>query len=190
MDTLREQIAKRMEKLKGTLSPKEIHMQEEALVKIIEEGQPIYQALGVSEEALEFMYSYAYNLYNGGKYKEARQTFFMLDFLNPTDVKYSYSIAACCHMNKEYYEAIGMYMKCSLADPNNPVYFWHIADCYKRLNKKVFALLNLRLCIRYCKLNPAFGRLELRAENEFLYIEKEVEEEIKNSQTPVPNSKS
>lgn len=181
MDEMREYINNKMETLKGTLSPKEFKLQEEALVKIVEEGVPVYEVVGLSKESLEYMYSYAYNQYNGGKYDEARNTFFMLDFLNPDDIRFKYSIAACCHMKKELYEAIGMYMKCSLIDPSNPVYFWHIADCYKQLNKKVFSLLNLRLCIRYCKQNPGFARLQMRAENEFLFLEKEVEEELKEN---------
>lgn len=178
MENIREEIHNRVEKFKGTLTPEQMRMQEEVLIKIFEEGKTVYEAVGVSKESLEYLYTHAYHLYNSGKYEDAKQIFFILNFLDPKDLRFSYSIAACYHMTKKYEPAILLYLECLLKDPHNPLLCWHLADCYNQVGKKVSALLMLKMCIRFANQDPAFQPLKTRGEHELAFIEREVKEEM------------
>lgn len=167
-----------LQEMKASSSPKDMKKIETAINKIKNEGLIPYEAFGLNKESIEFMYSHAYGLYNAGKYEDAKQLFFVLDFLNPEDKRFTYSIAACLHMMKRYSEALSMYLTCMMAEPENPLYFWHIADCYLQMDKKVLALLNLKMCIRFCE-DASTEPLKIRAEKEYEFLELQVEEEAK-----------
>ena len=182
METIREQIKKKIESMQGQASPKELRMQEEALIKILEEGKPVHEAIGVSKQSLEYMYSHAYSLYNAAKYEQAKQIFYILNFLDEQDARFPYGVAACYHMMKNHTNALAMYLSCLMREPDNPILFWHIADCYSQMGKKVTALITLRMCVRQASKDPSFEPLKIRAEREFLVLEREVEEEVRKGQ--------
>ena len=183
MESLREQIKKKVESQKGSVSPKEMRMQEEALIKILEEGKAVHEAIGVSKQSLEYMYSHAYSLYNAAKYEQAKQIFYILNFLDEEDPRFPYGVAACYHMLKNYPNALTMYLSCVMREPDNPILYWHIADCYSQMGKKVTALLTLRMCVRHASKDAAYEPLKIRAEREFLVLERDVEEELKKAKS-------
>ena len=184
---IRDEIHKRVEEFKATLTPEESRLHEEALIKIFVDKKPIYEAVGISKESLEYLYSHAYSLYNAAKYEEAKNIFFMLNFLDPKDLRFPYSIAACYHMTKKYASALALYLECLLKDTYNPLLCWHLADCYNQLGKKVSALLMLKMCIRFASKDPAFQPLKTRAEHELAFIERELDEELKKEPATTKN---
>lgn len=174
---IRTEIDKRLSELKGKVSPKDYKLREEALVKIYIEGQKPYEAFGMKKDELEYIYSHAYNLYNAGKYKDAIQIFHILMYLDDSDHRFLYGLAACYHMKKEYPKALVLYLGCQLVDPENPVLLWHIADCYKQIGKKYAALLYLKLALKYSDLIVIYSVLKTKIEKEIEALEIEIDSE-------------
>ncbi|MCB1114125.1 MAG: SycD/LcrH family type III secretion system chaperone [Chlamydiia bacterium] len=181
MKDIDEQIEKMTESIKDKASPKEIKMQKEALEKILKEGMSVHEAVGVSKESLEFMYSHGYSLYKVGKYDDAIQIFHILNFLDGNDLRFCYGLAACHHMKKEYNEAMVLYLICQTQDRHNPGLMWHIADCYKGMGKKMNAYLCLKLCSRYADEDKKYESLKIRADGEAKMLEKELDEEFQKT---------
>lgn len=178
MATIDEQIKAITDSIKDQVSPKELKLQREALEKIFKEGKGVYEAVGVSKESLEYIYSHGYSLYKAGKYDDAIRIFHILNFLNGSDTRFLFSLAACHHMKKNYQEALVLYTSCHAHDRKNPVLMWHIADCYLGLGKKMNALLCLKLAASLAKEDAKFDPLRIRAEGEAATLEKEIDEEF------------
>jgi type III secretion system low calcium response chaperone LcrH/SycD len=178
MATIDEQIKAITDSIKDQVSPKELKLQRDALEKILKEGKGVYEAVGVSKDSLEYIYSHGYSLYKAGKYDDAIRIFHILNFLNGNDPRFTFSLAACHHMKKNYPEALVLYMTCRANDGKNPVLMWHIADCYLGMGKKMNALLCLRLAARFAQEDARFDPLRVRAEGEAATLEKELDEEF------------
>lgn len=96
-------------------------------------------ALGFDDATVEAIYGHGYRLYNAQKYKEAFTIFRTLLLIHPVEKKYLYSMAACLHRLHEYVDAIKAYLVSSVFDAENPVIFFHLADCYAHLDALPFA---------------------------------------------------
>lgn len=166
----------------GTLlSPKMREMVEAAFLKI-ETGQEFpREALGISKEMMEKLYSRAYNLFQSGKYEEALRVFSALRKLDPSDMRYSFGIAACYQYKKEYLLAIGNYFVCNHIDPLNPVPYFHLYDCFVKAEHPFAALPAIQYCIALSEKDPYYKSLAERAYLEMNHLENIIKEKLKNS---------
>ena len=156
-------IKKTLENL-GDETPEELKDSVEKLTEdIYEHGMLPKDAMGLSNEMVEGIYSYAYRLYNTGKYEPASQLFRLLIMLNPTEAKYLMGLAACFHMEKDWEQAGVTYILCSLIDLKSPVYHYHASDCYQQQGQKDMAINALEACIGRCERNEEFLPLKERA---------------------------
>lgn len=119
--------------------------QEEVLHKIFDEGMRLKEALNITDQTMEYLYSRGYQLYTIGKYKDASRLFHMLYLLNAADLRYSMGIAACHHMQKEYLLAAEWYFLCAALDETSPLPYYHISDCFFKMDNKVGALIILKM---------------------------------------------
>lgn len=115
---------------------------------MFEQGLLPKEAMGLSDDMVEGLYSFAYRLYNTGKYDQATQLFRLLILLDPTCSKFLLGLAACFHMQKEYEIAATSYILCTLVDPNNPIPYYHASDCYIQLDKADLAIAALEVCLK------------------------------------------
>lgn len=120
-------------------------------------------AMGFDDNTIEAIYSHGYRLYNAEKYGEAFTIFRTLMMLNPVEKKYLFGMAACLHRLHEYADAIKAYLINSVFDPENPVIFFHVADCYAHLGAMPFAQSALEDVLRLSQDKPAFQVLHERA---------------------------
>lgn len=120
-------------------------------------------AVGFDDATIEGIYGYGYRLYNAQKYGEAFTLFRTLMLLNPVEKKYLFGMAACLHRLHEYADAIKVYLLSSVFDPDNPVIFFHVADCYAHLNALSFAEGALENVIKLSQDKAAFRVLHERA---------------------------
>lgn len=128
------------------------------------EGKSPKEAMGLSDEYVEGMYSFAYNLYGMGKYDQALQLFRLMVMLNPMEQRYLLGLAACYHMLKDYDNAASSYMLCSILDPNDPIPYYHASDCFLQLEDYPMAYDALNLCIANAKGKPDYETIKNRAE--------------------------
>lgn len=145
------------------------------LMKMYNTGVPPKDAMGINNEKMEALYSQAYVLYNTGKYRDALVIFRMLIMMDPAEVRYLIGLAASFHLLKEYRTAIDAYMACIGVDPNNPIPFFHLSDCYYQINDKASALITLEMAVNRSGDKPEYQMLKDRALLTMTSIKKDIE---------------
>lgn len=143
---------------------------------VMEHGMLPKDAMGITDGQTEALYTQAYKLYNNGKYREAQDMFAMLMLINVLEPKYLLGAAACAHMLKDFEHAAGLYMRCGMFSPDNPVPYYHASDCYLQLNDKQSAIIALHMVINKSGDKPAFTTIKDRAKIMLEKLEKEQQE--------------
>jgi type III secretion system low calcium response chaperone LcrH/SycD len=143
--------------IKVNLLDKEVleSLAKEVLLKMEENpGMTIQDAIGISDQALEEVYSLAHTFYNQGKYEKALPLFHFLTGTSPKTYKYVFGLAASYHQIEKYEEAVsGFYIAMHL-DLGNPIPAYYITDCFLKQNLQQQALAFAELTIELCEENP------------------------------------
>lgn len=163
MQSGQQEFRKAVEEMSRGLEPDQAKKLEQITSKVVGQGVPPKDAMGLSDQMVEGIYAQAYQLYNTGKYKEASQLFRLLIMLNGAESKYSLGLAACYHMAKDYDAAVTVYTTCGMLDPNNPIPHYHASDCYLQMNDKVSAMIALEMAVKRSGSKPEFTQLKDRA---------------------------
>lgn len=179
--TISDLIKTELDKHGSQLSPQERKSYEDVLLKIFRDGMTPKDAMGVSTETMEAFYGYAYRLYESGNYADAQRIFQYLINLNAGDSKYSLGLGACFHMQGKYQAAIEAYMLCAFFDPESPIPYYHIADCYIKMNNPYGALIALNDAIRMA-FYPRFSLIRSRA----ILMRKKIRDDLGLEDTPPP----
>lgn len=180
--TMREKVREVIDQMGEEVVPKHMKKRlEDTLDKMYVEGKWPKDALGIPPESLESLYQHAYQLFQGGKYREALTCFSFLRQIDPPSFRYHFGVAACHHYLKEYDEAAGNYLFCTYMDVLNPVPFFHLYDCFVHQNDPYSALYALEKTILRAEGQPQFAVLKERAKLEKQKIEKEIAEKEKSS---------
>ena len=179
MENSKELFREAIARLTPNLSEKDRVKQDELLHEVFDEGKLLKDALNVSDQTIEYLYSQAYRLYKIGKFKDSSRYFHILYLLNGADLRFSMGIAACHHMQKEYQRAVEWYLVCSALDADSPLPYYHISDCFLKMGEKISALISLKMMQVRLDANddPQFAHIKERA----LRMMETLDEEIKNS---------
>lgn len=164
MATIQNLIEETIVKVAPNCSEKDKKMYEEALKKMMLQAVPIDQVAGITSEMKGSLYAYAYRLYSTGKYKEALMIFSMLSILDGKNPAYPFGVGACHHMLKQYQDAMNAYVASYYLDLNNPLPFYHISDCYLKLNKPDYAAFSLGMVINIAGKEPKYAQIKERAQ--------------------------
>lgn len=140
---------------------------------------PDAKDLGLTPEMLNLLYEAAYHRYQEGKYNEACIIFSWLILLDAKNSTYYFGVASCYHRMKEYLKAINNYMLACAADPTNPMPFYHISDCYLKLNAPGNAICSLQMAITQAEDNPKYSKIKERAQMIQGRLIEDVERKIK-----------
>ena len=161
----KEVIDEAIDKMEGEQPPEVREKLKKLNTDIYVEGMSPQEAMGLSDNMIEGMYSFAYRLYTLGRYDQAAQTFRLLIMMNPLEPRFTLGVAACYQMQKQYELAASSYILSTIADRDNPVPFFHASDCYIELGDMAQAEKTLKLCLERCKgNNPEHQAIKNRAE--------------------------
>lgn len=162
-EEVKDLILKQVEKTakSNKLTEKEKKMQVDALSEVFLKGKPAEEAMGLDDDIMQVIYSQAYKLYNSGNFNEANQYFKFLSLLDPTPKNFL-GLAASFHQLKDYDNAIQTYFSCAYMEPDNPVPYFYIYDCYEKLNNPFGVMMALNGCIVTCGLEPKYVALKTR----------------------------
>lgn len=128
------------------------------------EGMTLKEATGVSDEALEEIYSLAYTFYNQGKYKEAMALFQYLSLTASSTYKYLFGLAACYHQVQAYEQAaVGFYVALNI-EPEDPIPAYYIMDCFLKQDLYEEAEEFADITITICEDKEPYRELKQRAE--------------------------
>lgn len=109
---------------------------EEMLTDFFGKGGTFKDLKNMSDDAMEAIYSVAYNLYQGGKYEEAQKVFQFLCFYDHFNRKYFMGLGACQQMMKEYENAIEIFSFATILDSDDPRPMLYIGDCHLAMSNK------------------------------------------------------
>lgn len=173
---------KRIKDLGQTITPEIRALTEDVIMKVMLEGIPPKEALNLSSLQLEKIYLFAHNQFQAGKYGDALPLFNLLHNLDPMDVRYSFSIAACEHYMKDYRRASGKYLECITLDPANPLPYFHLYDCFMHLNQHFSAYHAILMTLSLTAQDPKYTTLKEKAILELSHLESYLEQELQNVQ--------
>lgn len=122
------------------------------------------ETLNVRPEMLEYLYGHAYRMFTAGQYKNAAVLFSFLIVLNSANFKHHMALGACFHRMGQHVEAMNQYMAAFFLNPDNPLPFYHISDCYIKLKKLDYAAFSLGMAIALAGNDPQYLKIKERAE--------------------------
>lgn len=129
------------------LTAEQLQQQEEAMKKIFEEGMPPGQALGFSKDFLEYVYKFAYSLYQQNKIEEASQLYRWLKAMDPFNTKFIVAIMNCYVLQKKWLPAVAELMELAYINPEDPLPFEKMCDCLLEVDDLTEALVAIEKAI-------------------------------------------
>lgn len=148
----------------------------EMMVQIFDKGSPPQEVVGFSNDMIEYIYNYGYRLYNMGNYKNARDVFLGLIRFKPNEARFFLALAASHHRLNEYDKAVDYYLVYGGLEPNNPIPYYYMYDCYYQTGLVDDALICLLEVIRRCNDNPIYAKMKERSQLMLDNLKKEIEE--------------
>lgn len=150
---------------------------ETAVKKVLDGDLNPREAMGITPAHESALYKHAYNLFQSGQFKKARDIFYFLRSLDNFSYRYAFGEAACHQYLGEYNDAIAVYQYCISLDPSIPTPYFHQYDCFMKLNAHWAAYKALLLTIEWSKLDPSYSELEKRALLELESLKKILKED-------------
>lgn len=147
--------------------------------EFIKNGHMPKDILNLNDQQIEGLYAQAYNFYQTGRFKDAMQIFRLLILLNANETKYILGLAACLHMMKEYKDAVETYTLCCVLDPESPIAYYHMSDCFLELKDPYSAIVALDMAIKRSGSKPEFKMLKDRAAMTLQTLQDEIKEKNK-----------
>lgn len=135
--------------------------------------------MNLNDKQVEGLYAQAYNFYQTGRYKDAIQIFRLLVMLNANEVKYVLGLGACLHMMKEYKNAVESYTLCCVLDPENPIPYYHMSDCFIEMKDPYSAIVALEMSVKRAGNKPEFQMLKDRALMTMETLKNDAKEKLK-----------
>lgn len=149
-----------------TLTDQERTSQESMLLSVFAEGKSPKEALGFNDETVEHMYAYAYRLYNSGHYKKAKEIFVTLSNFVPSDSRFVLAVGANAHRMHDYKKAVESYFRYGLMEPQDPLPYYYMYDCYSKIGMLEDAKFCLQETINRSSENRVYGPIKQRCQLE------------------------
>ena len=103
----------------------------------------------------------------------------LLIMLNANESKYVLGLGACLTSDKEYKDAVNSYVLCSILDPESPIPYYHMSDCFLGMKDTYSAIVALDMAIKGAGSKPEFQMLKDRAIMTMQGLQNEVKENLK-----------
>ncbi|WP_419532979.1 SycD/LcrH family type III secretion system chaperone [Endozoicomonas sp.] len=138
---------------------------ENMLLDFFGKGGTFKDLKNMSDDAMEAIYSVAYNLYQGGKYEEAQKVFQFLCFYDHFNRKYFLGLGACQQMQKQYDNAIEIFSFATILDSDDPRPMLYIGDCHMAKGDKEKARVAYETSIEWAGDSADYAQDLERAKN-------------------------
>ncbi|UYM14718.1 SycD/LcrH family type III secretion system chaperone [Endozoicomonas euniceicola] len=136
---------------------------EDMLMEFFGKGGTFKDLKNMSEDAMEAIYSVAYNLYQGGKYEEAQKVFQFLCFYDHFNRKYFLGLGACQQMQKQFENAIEIFTFALVLDEHDPRPMIYIGDCHLAMGDKEKAKQSYESAIEWASESSEYDAEKQRA---------------------------
>ncbi len=146
-----------------------------------EEKETEKEEIVLSDDECEGLYSMGHNLYESGRYQDAINIFRFLMMTNPYEYKYTFGLAACMQMEKDYHEATSCYLLAATLKPDQPLPHFHSAECYLKLEDLSSVCISLSLAIKSAGDQEKYASLKSRCELSRAQFVKQLKSEAKKN---------
>lgn len=150
-------------------------------VKVFEQGEMPKSAMGISEEEIAQLYSFAYHQFISGKYEDARELFKYLLSLDPANSSYATCLGVCHHRLKDYDFALHAYMLAAFLAPQDPLPLFYAYDCFNSLNNEPAAAVMLSNVVARAGDNKLYENMKKNAQT----LLERLEQKILNDQSGI-----
>lgn len=140
---IRELIKEIVAQNKAGLTPQQLAKEEKVLRDIYEKGELPAKALGFNEEFLDYVYRFAYILYQKNQIEEASQLYRWLKFMMPFEQKYTIALIQCFIQQKKWLTAISYLLELAYFNMEDPWPFKKISDCLVEMGDLPGALVTI-----------------------------------------------
>jgi type III secretion system low calcium response chaperone LcrH/SycD len=168
---LEEKVQHILDKIKNKISAQVYEQTFQAIIKMHKEKILPKDVLGFTKETLEEVYHYSYNLFQAGKYEEARVLFEWLRDIDTTDARFTFAIASCYHHQKKYEDAAAQYIICQYLNPEDPTPSFHLYDCFIKTNYLFSALSAIAESLVLIDRDPKYQFMKSKAELELKHVQ-------------------
>lgn len=164
MPTLSGLIDEQIKRLQPNSTPEQRTALAQLVGSILTENKTVAEVVNFPKEQIEFIYSYAIDMYEAGNYTDASKCFNYLYYLHPKDPRFVFSYAASLHKLKQYQKAAEHYLLAAAVAPQNPTPWFHGADCFVNLGNIAMADAMLTRGIEIAGDQPQYAQLKDGAE--------------------------
>ena len=112
---------------------------DDLLADYFSRGGTFKELKNLSDDSMEAIYSVAFNLYQGGRYDEAKKVFQFLCFYDHYNKKYFLGLGACQMMQQDFETAVELFSFASALDTDDPRAMLYIGDCHMAMGKPAAA---------------------------------------------------
>lgn len=122
----------------------------ERVRKILQDGGPLGDPLGIASDDRRLLYAVAHQLYGEGKYALAQHVFAQLVLYDHRDPRHIKGLAAATQMLGDHESAIQMYSVAALMDVSDPTAVMHAGDCFRAMGQHARAAESFGLARAMC----------------------------------------
>lgn len=163
-ESVKEMVKKAVMKLGPQVSKEDKQEHAKILMRIFDKGMLPKDAICLSKRDMSQLYTYAYYLFNSGKYPQAREMFKLLLALDPSEVGFATALGICYHREKNYKFALTAYLRSYLQDPFDPLPLFYGYDCAIKMDSEPVALMLLKKTIEAAGDQTKFAAIKERAQ--------------------------
>jgi len=127
-------------------------------------GGTFRELKNLSDDSMEAIYSVAFNLYQGGRYAEAKKIFQFLCFYDHYNTKYFLGLGACQMMEQDYETAIEVLSFACVLDTDDPRGMLYIGDCHMALDRPGAAKVAYETAVSWAGDQESFRQEKKRAQ--------------------------
>ena len=120
---------------------------------------------GLTDEAMDAIYSLAYNEFQASRFEDAHRLFVFLCMVDHLNETYWVALGACRFGNQAYEAAAGAYVVADMVSDADPTPIIRAADCYLACGDLESARHALKHGIELCGDDPAHTEARKRAES-------------------------
>lgn len=142
----------------------EFNIPEEAIEKLkdpkylkesLSKNIPLQEVLFFTEETMHKFYTYAHLQYQKQEYELASEGFLFLTTLNPFVYRYWLGLGMSEELSQDYHGALLAYKMAARLEKQNPLVYYHIANCYRGLLDEKSSMMALKRSLEFCRCEHA-----------------------------------
>jgi type III secretion system low calcium response chaperone LcrH/SycD len=148
-----------------TISPTALkHLSDKNWVqKQLSDEMSVQNMIGFSDETMDQFYAAACHIFENKNYDDASKAFLFLVTINPYHYDYWLGLGAATQHCHDYEAAIDAYEMAAICQLDNPIPYFHLANCLFAMHDRDSALKAIEMVLEYSTGNDEYTDLRQKA---------------------------